>query len=146
MNSKQQGDMGEAVAIAYYTLQGYSVTVPLTSNTRYDLLIEKEGVILRVQCKCTNYIKYGSTYEVGTRTHGGNQSWNKVSKFLNKAEIDLLFVFSLNGKCYEFPPAFFDGKGMILLSKDKDQYKVWDFPLPNGLSFEKIIEAEVIVP
>ena len=129
--------MGEAVAIAFYTLHGYSVTVPLTSNARYDLLVEKNGVILRVQCKSTNFIKYQSTYVVLTRTQGGNQSWNKVSKFLDKAEIDLLFVFSLNGQCYEFPPEFFDGKGAIILSKDKDQYKVWDFPLPKGLSFLK---------
>ena len=138
--------MGEAVAIAYYTLQGYSVTVPLTNNTRYDLLVEKEGVIRRVQCKSTNYIKYNNTYEVSTRTHGGNQSWNKVSKYLDKSEIDLLFVFSLDGRCYEFPPEFFDGKGMIILSKDKDQYKVWDFPLPKGLSLEKIVALKVLVP
>lgn len=39
-----------AVMLALSTL-GYGVSVPFGENTRYDLVIESDGVIQRVQCK-----------------------------------------------------------------------------------------------
>ncbi|WP_426513126.1 group I intron-associated PD-(D/E)XK endonuclease [Dactylosporangium sp. McL0621] len=59
MNRKQQGDLGVAMAIAYYTRTGYAVSVPLTDNTRYDLIIDGGERLLRVQVKTTGFQRLG---------------------------------------------------------------------------------------
>ncbi len=137
MNSKQQGDIGEAVAIAYYSLKGYKISYPLTNNARYDLIIEKDNHFYRVQCKTTNFKKSSGSFEVSTRTQGGNRSWKGTSKNISSEETDLLFVLTMEGKCYEFSQDFFHNKSMITLGKNKEKYKVWEFPLPDGVNFNK---------
>lgn len=123
-NTKQQGDIGVAAAMAYYAAKGCVVLTPLTDNARYDLVIERELKLYRVQCKTTKFQTKHGIYSVLTKTSGGNQSWNKISKYLSKEEIDLLFVLTDAGTMYEFPPEFFDGKGSMNLGKDKEKYKL----------------------
>jgi hypothetical protein len=48
MNRKQQGDIGVAQAIFYYTKQGYVVSVPATDNSLYDLLVDNGNAIKRI--------------------------------------------------------------------------------------------------
>lgn len=122
MNTKQQGDIGVSQAVAYYVSHGRVVCYPLTDNARYDLIIEKDSLIKRVQCKTTNYKRHNDTYEVQLKTSGGNQSWTHQSKKISKQECDILFVFSFDGKIYEFPPEVFDGKSQISLGKKYQQY------------------------
>lgn len=104
MNSKQQGDIGVAQAIAYYTTEGYAVSLPLGDNTRYDLIIDKEGTLYRVQVKSTSYFdKNRKSYIACLGTSGGNKSGTKPKKRLNKEEFDLLFIYVLPTKeKYEF--------------------------------------------
>lgn len=123
MNTKQQGDVGVAMAIAYYTKEGYVVCYPLTDNARYDLIVEKDGVISRVQCKCTDAIEKGS-YNVNLRTSGGNQSWSGTIKKISADETDILFVYSMDGASYQFPPEVFDGRSKIALGKQYQIYRV----------------------
>ena len=53
--TSMKGSVVEAEAICYYTKSGYVVSIPFTP-TDYDLLIEKDGIIHRIQCKkaCLN--------------------------------------------------------------------------------------------
>lgn len=123
MNKKKQGDVGVAMAIAHYTKLGYVVCYPLTDSARYDLVVDIDGELKRVQCKSTNYIEK-SSYVVNTKTCGGNQSWNGAAKVLSKDECDLLFVYVFDGSNYEFPPEIFDGKGKLTLGKKLEQYRI----------------------
>ena len=86
MNSKQQGDIGVAMAIAYYTKNEYAVSVPMGDNTLYDLIVDKTR-LLRVQVKTTSY-KRGNNYVVQLATSGGNQSWNGNAKKLSAENSD----------------------------------------------------------
>jgi hypothetical protein len=124
VNRKQQGDIGVAMAIAYYTKNEYVVSTPLTDNARYDLIIELNGIFTRVQCKTTSYAP-NKHYIVALRTSGGNQSWNKIVKRVSKDDADKVFAYSLDGKCYEFPPEIFHEKASITLSSKYDKYLVW---------------------
>jgi len=118
MNKKQQGDVGVAMAIAYYTREGYVVSVPLTDNARYDILIEKDSKVLRVQCKTTKYIEKNA-YVVQLRTSGGNQSWSHEVKKISSTEADLLFVYAFDGTMYQFDGPEFDGKSNLRLGPSK---------------------------
>jgi PD-(D/E)XK endonuclease len=122
MNTKQQGDVGVAMAVAYYTREGYVVSFPLTDNARYDLVAEKGGTFFRVQCKTTKY-KEKNQYKVHLRTNGGNKT-GSTTKWLSSKEIDKLFVYAFDGTWWEFPPQEFDGKASLSLGPSKQQYKV----------------------
>lgn len=129
MNTKQQGDRGVAAAIAFYTLQGFGVSVPLTDNERYDIIVDKKSDLLRVQCKTTTYKRNEKrAYEVMLRTSGGNQSWSGVSKTISSEECDLLFILSGDGRAYEFEPDIFHGKSSLSLGPTKDSNVVMVFP------------------
>lgn len=123
MNTKAQGDIGVAMAIAYYTKAGYVVCVPFSDNARYDIIVEKDSIFFRVQCKTTRHLEKGS-YVVQLRTSGGNQSWKGTSKKITADEVDLLFVYSFDGLWWEFPPNVFHGKSSLRLGNNKESYKV----------------------
>lgn len=123
MNTKAQGDVGVAMAIAYYTSKGSPVSIPLGDNTRYDLVIEVDGALLKVQCKCSRY-QVNGRYVVSLRTNGGNKTGTTTKK-ISAEDADLLFVCTLDdGGWYEFPPSEFVEKATITIGTVKKKYKV----------------------
>jgi PD-(D/E)XK nuclease superfamily protein len=125
MNTKQQGDVGVAMAIAYYTKTGYGVSTPLTDNLRYDLIVDDGTSLQRVQVKTTFYVPATTTsYEVNFKTSGGNQSWNRIRKNISEDETELVFVYCGDGTMYQFPAKVVAGKDKMRLSKQLEQYKI----------------------
>lgn len=55
INSKKQGDIGMCYAIAYFSKMGYTVNIPITDSQDYDLIIDREGKLLKVQVKTTKF-------------------------------------------------------------------------------------------
>ena len=124
MNTKQQGDIGVAKAIYIYTVLGYTVSIPNTDNAKYDLIVEKNGKLNRVQVKTTSFkTKYG-IYQAMLKTSGGNQSWNGEVGKIYKENVDLVFILSEDGIAYEFPSEILDGSSTVNLGKDKEQFRV----------------------
>ena len=56
--NKQRGNCGLGIAIAYFSTNGYTVSIPLNDTQDYDLLIDKDGKIESAQ------VKYTSCYKV----------------------------------------------------------------------------------
>jgi len=124
-NKKQQGDVGVAMGIAYYTTKKLVVSVPLTDNARYDLVVERENKLLRVQCKTSNYVTKSGTYEVQLRTAGGNQSWNRQSKKISESEVDLVFIYLFNNRMFELPSHLAANKCSIRPENKFKEYEVF---------------------
>lgn len=124
MNTKQQGNIGVAAAIAYYTNLGHTVSLPLGDSARYDLIVYSNHRLLRIQCKTTRYRTATGNYQAQLSTQGGNRSWNGIIKRLSKDDCDILFVYCMNGACYVFPPEVFDGRRTITLGHRYLGYKV----------------------
>lgn len=53
-NNSYLGRIGLSKCIDYYTVLGYTVSIPLNDTQWYDLIVEKDGVFKTVQCKATN--------------------------------------------------------------------------------------------
>jgi len=123
-NTKAQGNIGMGVAIAYYSVNNYTVSIPLTDSQSYDFIIEKEGILYKVQVKTSSFkTKYG-IYNVALKTCGGNQSSYNV-KCLDKTKIDYLFVMCSDGVCYNIPASAIAGKGnSINMGKNVEEYRV----------------------
>lgn len=118
LNSKKQGDIGVGYAIAWLSSKGYTVSIPLT-----DLVVDINNTLSRVQVKTTKSKKYGN-YLVGLRTCGGNQSWNKVCKFLDKTKIEYLFILTEESICYFIPTSEVQTKSTICLNNKYEKFKV----------------------
>jgi hypothetical protein len=55
---------------------------------------------------------------------GGNRSWSGEVKKISANETDILFVYSMDGKMYEFGPEVFDGLVSLSLGKKYNSYKI----------------------
>lgn len=54
MNSKDVGSLGEHIAIVELLKLGIEVSRPLGDNSRYDIIIDNDGILLTCQIKSTN--------------------------------------------------------------------------------------------
>lgn len=92
-NSKKQGDAGMGAAIAHFTSLGIMVAIPLTDSQEYDLIIEEDNILKKIQVKTTDYkTKYG-IYAVELTTKGGNKSGQTTKKF-DPTKVDYLFILT----------------------------------------------------
>lgn len=124
MNSKQQGDIGVAQAIAYYTKNGYICSFPLTDNSKYDLIVDKNNKLERVQVKTSGSLSKYGVYQVQLRTLGGNSSWSGVVTRISSEYVDKVFIYSLSGKMYEFPSTLLEGRNTINLGEKYSEYEL----------------------
>lgn len=61
MNSKDKGNIGEALALAEFIKYGIQVSIPFGDNSRYDLIADFNNKLNRIQVKyCNQQIKNGS--------------------------------------------------------------------------------------
>jgi len=122
-NSKKQGDIGLGNAIAFFTSKGYTVSLPLTDSQDYDLIVDVNGTLNRVQVKTTSYKNRHGTFIVNLSTKGGNRSFNTIKK-LDHSKIDSLFVLTSEGNRYWIPINSFAGSDSLGLSVHKEQYRI----------------------
>ena len=54
MNSKNKGNIGEAIAIAEFTKRNIQVSIPFGDNARYDLVADFNGKLNKIQVKYCN--------------------------------------------------------------------------------------------
>lgn len=74
------------MAINYFTLSGYTVSIPLNDTQWYDLIIEKDGIFKTVQCKAT--LTKNNTIDL--RSTGGTKGY-VYDNILNNDNLDYLF-------------------------------------------------------
>lgn len=53
LTNVQLGRIGLSMAINYFTINGYTISLPLNDTQWYDLVVEKDGKFYSVQCKAT---------------------------------------------------------------------------------------------
>ena len=124
-NSKKKGDAGLGCAIAYFTLTGDPVCIPLTDSQDYDLVVEIDGVLKKVQVKTTTQKTKYDIYKVGLRVCGGNSKSNFVHKHADEIDYDLLFILTDDGTKYLIPKEVIAGiKAEITLGSKYELYKL----------------------
>jgi hypothetical protein len=117
---RQQGDLGEAVAIEWLTRIGACIAFPLFHSPDYDLIADLGRGLLRVQVK-TSICQHGSTghFAVQLATSGGNQSWSGVVKKFDPTRFDFLFVVVRDGRRWFIPASEIGGSHSITVGGDK---------------------------
>lgn len=122
-NSKKQGDTGMGYAIAYFSKLGWTVSIPITDSQDYDLIVDNEDSLLKVQVKTSKCKNSYGIYQVSLKTCGGNRSGQTIKKF-NENSSNLLFVLLENGEMYLIPKEDIKGSTSISLGVSMSKYKI----------------------
>jgi hypothetical protein len=123
INRTQQGDLGEASAIEWFTRAGAVVSKPLGYSPDYDLVVDLGDEPLRVQVKTSTQVvstpNGHERFPAMLATHGGNQSWNHEARLFGCERADLLFVLLANGRRWLIPAREVESKRCITLGGEK---------------------------
>ena len=98
MNTKDVGNISEAALLTALVQAGYIVSVPWGDNARYDLVIDNDGYLKRVQVK-TGRIREGC---IQFRVSSVNIRTRITEGYHGQIELFGVFVPELN-KCYLVP-------------------------------------------
>jgi Holliday junction resolvase-like predicted endonuclease len=139
INRRQQGDLGEASAIEWFSRLGATILLPFGHSPDYDLIVDVEGRILRVQvktCTCNDRRSDGSTrWSVQLATNGGNQSWTGVAKVFDPSRFDVLFVIVGDGRRWLIPADAIEAARGIYLGG----LKYSEFEIEAGAAIDQVV-------
>ena len=122
-NSTKQGDIGEARAIYEYTRLGFGVSRTLFDSMKYDLVVDFNGSLKKVQVKTTKCKSRHGVYMANLKVCGGNSSGNTITN-REDSDYDILFVLAEDGTCWSIPVTDFDAKTSLNLGTRYDSYKL----------------------
>ena len=102
LTAKQKGNLTELQCLTAFYEHGCHVSVPFGENSRYDMIADVDGNLIRVQAK-TSSIKNGdfNAIEFSCRSSHVNSVGVKNVRY-SADEIDY-FATYWNGKCYLIP-------------------------------------------
>jgi hypothetical protein len=123
MNTKQKGNAGIGAAIAYFTRNGHNVLIPLTDSQDYDLVVDIDGLLNKVQVKYTTQKAPSGNYVVALRSISGSSG--KTYKTVAETDIDYLFCVTENNETYLLPSiSISNGNSLTITSEFSNKYKV----------------------
>jgi len=121
MNSKDVGDVTELKIAADLANKGYNILFPYGENQSYDLVAERDGKFIRIQCKSPAV----DSDEDKVKIHCRVVNHTKSHKY-KKEDFDYLAT-CYKGICYYVPSIIIENKASIILrlveSKTSNQYK-----------------------
>lgn len=88
-NSKAIGDTTESRIIHELVRRGYLVSVPFGDNSKYDLVVDDEGSIYRIQCKTAWRT---SPHTIRFNTHSQTTKDGEYHETTYEGEIDAFVV------------------------------------------------------
>lgn len=120
--NKEKGRSSLGIAIAYFSANGYTVSIPLNDTQDYDLVIEQNCQFQSVQVKSTSCkTKYG-TYQVALKSCGGTAG--KTYKTVIDTSVDLLCIITEKTEIYVIPIEILNNVSTINLCDKYSKYRV----------------------
>lgn len=118
--NKQRGNAGLSLAVAYYGCNDYTVSLPLNDTQDYDLIVDKDNTLFKVQVKFTSYQDKNGSYGVNLKSAGGTKG--KVYKTVKDTDVDILFVVCSDKTLYEIPMSEVKNSSGIYLRKEPSKF------------------------
>ena len=119
-SNKEIGNSSLGIAIAYFACSGYIVSIPLNDTQDYDIVVEKNNQLYRVQVKGTSFrTKYG-IFQVALKSSGGTKG--KVYKTVVDTNVELLFIVTDEKSKYLIPVKDIRNTYTLNLGSEYDKY------------------------
>lgn len=125
--SKIKGDLGQVMIMGDLLSKGYKVAIPLGEDWRYDLIVDKNDQLLKIQCK---YVESNrGVIKVRCETHDGRSYYRYQEK-----DLDYIAVYDkVTNKCYYIKNSY--------LNKGRASMTLRVAPTKNGQT-KKILNAK----
>ena len=98
LTNREIGRIGLSMAINYFTLNGYTISLPLNDTQWYDMVVEKDKKFYTVQCKATQT----EDDEISLKSTGGTKG-TEYDNIINHPELDYLFAVNKDLDCWLIP-------------------------------------------
>lgn len=119
--NKEKGNSSLGIAIAYYASNGYTVSIPLNDTQDYDLIVDKDDILKKVQVKSSACkTKFGNN-QVALKSCGGTKG--KTYKTVIETKIDEVFILTEDLKIYIIPIEEINNKSTLNICDKYDQYR-----------------------
>ncbi len=119
--NKEKSNTSLGIAIAYYSSNGYTVSIPLNDTQDYDLVVDKDDVLTKVQIKSSACkTKYGN-YQIALKSCGGTKG--KMYKTVIETKVDDLFILTEDLKIYIIPIKEITNKSTLTICNKYDKYR-----------------------
>lgn len=66
--TKVKGLITELQCQTYFTSLGYNVSIPLGEDCRYDMIVDIDGILIRIQVKTCHLSKSNDSFSISTKS------------------------------------------------------------------------------
>lgn len=121
-SNKEKGNTGLGIAIAYYSANGYTVSIPLNDTQDYDLIVDKNNILKKVQVKATSFKTKYNKYQVALKSCGGTKG--KMYKTVIDTNIEEVFIVTNNMDIFIIPIEKIKNKSTLNLCEKYEKYRI----------------------
>lgn len=121
-NPRRQGEIGLGAAIAWFSANGWLVSIPLCDNQPYDLIIDDGEELAKVQVKTMTRRSRHGNFVAQLETTGGNQSFSTRKPF-DPTAVHLVFILTDEGDRYLIPSGSITVKTAITMCEKYDEFR-----------------------
>ena len=124
-----QGNMGLSKAIDYFTSHQIPISIPMNDTQKYDLVIDLNNELKKVQVKTSRYQAKSGGYEVQLKNSGGAVKNYKIRALfvlcIFVTHCDYLFILTGADKLYLIPSNIITAKNSIVVGGNRyNEYEV----------------------
>lgn len=121
-SNKEKGNTGLGIAIAYYSANGYTVSIPLNDTQDYDFIVDKDNILKKIQVKATSCKTKYNKYQVALKSCGGTKGG--IYKTVVDTNIDELFIVTDSLELFRIPIEVIKNKATLNLCEKYEKYKI----------------------
>lgn len=109
------------IAIAYYSANGYTVSIPLNDTQDYDFIVDKDNILKKIQVKATSCKTKYNKYQVALKSCGGTKGG--TYKTVVDTNIDEVFIVTDSLELFRIPIEVIKTKATLIYVKSR-KYKI----------------------
>ena len=121
-SNKEKGNTGLGIAIAYYSANGYTVSIPLNDTQDYDFIVDKDNILKKIQVKATSCKTKYNKYQVALKSCGGTKGG--TYKTVVDTNIDEVFIVTDSLELFKIPIEVIKNKTTLNLCEKYEKYKI----------------------
>lgn len=144
MNSKDKGNIGEAIILAEFAKRNIQVCIPFGDNARYDLVADFNGKLQRIQIKyCGQQISETNSI-ICPCVSSTNHTTNKhLSTYKNDIDYFCFYIAAWD-KLLLVPISIIGNKKSICFRLDKPKNNQSNVNLVEDFTFDKTLCVETL--
>ena len=96
MNSKNKGNIGEAIVLAEFTKRNIQVCIPFGDNARYDLVAEFNGKLNKIQVKYCGQETINNSFECPCVSSTNHTTNKHLSTYENDVDYMAFYIIAID--------------------------------------------------